>query len=1741
MSAIDDSDKVLMAARQFATAAGAFKPKDAISYAMANKSVEKASHLAAVLSALRADCLVEDSAEGQVWTLLPASRRHYVQAFKTADSDWSGVPAFGDADSRLLREAVRGEDGFAPGAILSLQIQTDEQAAAAEQVCIALDSAGPAAPAYEQLPELKGKLNRFHARRRSAELAAGLLGRSKETKDLLDWALKPTDKLPAQTVFVTGLPGIGKSFLLDWLVENVTRAAETSGRAEPIVVRLDFDRRGLAVEDPDSLLDEISRQVGDQAPEAASAMRRMRLEQASARWRQDQLKSDAPSSDLAIHGIGAAVRGAGRSVLLLLDTMEAVRRRGESHPARLFDLVDQLVGAGMTPISVISAGRPESLPPKNPESGEFDRIAKTIDLAGLEDPDAKRLLEKLNAPTARIPRMLEVARGNPLLLRLAARAGDTGALDDTGLKRAIQAAPASGEEATQRVIAAYLYRSVLSRIDDDADLRRIVHPGLVMREISVAAIRDVLGPALHVDTTGRKAERMFEELVTHHWLVDLVGDVAIHRADIRSYILPMIYADNAEDAAKVDRKAAGWYAKNNNPLMSLYHRLQLTRFDRKMKMPAVPAALAARFGADMISDLPEAAQDYVHVARGERSEFGRSGNAPATTGGSIDARAIADLEGALSKGDAFEAHAIFQAGFRGEIPHRSAAGEAALSYYWFVGRWSAARRRFKTYSDGEIAGILMERSSQPVAWPLLEMSAEFRFDSLVEQFVRNPVFFQSMAEQRARRRRTSLEGAALDFAMIAASGRAKISLPSLNIAEAVWSSWTDSSRSGFSFGQKLALERIRPYSRMCSALSASSAIADVVVAQAQVLSRLNPYAAVLDRYAKLKIDATLSKALPAVCRRMASPDLPLPLLDVVRAWPDNLEGMADFLGALGLTASWSGAFAFFRNPADLVLMAASAERWRRTAAGAWSFGANPPGWVSGPDHGLQHSIDWLMAKADPAAQARRQLRFWANPEREGRSLDQPESGKRGEAVEQKIRVACAGIEESLAPPDPRQPADGWANAARSAAEQIVLTFPGGVIAPLAVLASEAHRQSETGTATTSTPTGGTTIMNGTNTRPATRQTTRALEETIGRLDAHEKRNQFGFAEQRIDAGHAILKEAGLNTAAAKRALKAGDLRNLEKTIRPSELEAIVKMTNRPPLVVKNGLVEYVPLSTGPGEFPDDIEMRIHAVEPLIASVGRIVFINNDMSWGGTGWVVDRKKPGYLTVVTNRHVAKIVARRNYRGEGVYMLSPGNALYGALIDFSEELNAPADVVRSAEIEKFIYLADDASADIALGLIKTPGDFHVGPIELGKDGEDGEPVGAVGYPAKDSRNDSTQMEKYFRGLYEVKRFSPGLLRVKGKAQILGHDCTTLGGNSGSPIFSLTQKKAVALHFAGEYGVGNSAVRVSTLKDLLAGNKPPQLVLADKFKEAADGQHQPEFFAGRKGYDPDFLDGHAMPWPKLPKDQFTLAEPSDATSDRPNELRYTHFSVLFCTDRKSPVVTAVNIDGEKSKQLKRENDRWFYDLRIPRDAQIGQEAYADPAIDRGHMVRREDPNWGTAQQVAQANLDTFHYTNSALQHSELNRSRATWQGLENYILDSARTEGFKACVLTGPVFTDDDPPLAEASVPVPLEFWKVVAMLAPGSAGKFKLHATAYLLSQGRLIQKLMQKRSLTEGVEGFVYGAYKTFQIAIADLEEATGYDFGAAVRRADPLNKVRKQESVGLRPVFVEIEKPEHVIL
>jgi endonuclease G len=244
----------------------------------------------------------------------------------------------------------------------------------------------------------------------------------------------------------------------------------------------------------------------------------------------------------------------------------------------------------------------------------------------------------------------------------------------------------------------------------------------------------------------------------------------------------------------------------------------------------------------------------------------------------------------------------------------------------------------------------------------------------------------------------------------------------------------------------------------------------------------------------------------------------------------------------------------------------------------------------------------------------------------------------------------------------------------------------------------------------------------------------------------------------------------------------------------------------------------------------------------------------------------------------------------------------------------------------------------------------------------------------------------------------------------------------------------------------------------------------------------HDEAYFRDRQGFDQDFVADFPVPMPRCVGR--TAGDEAPLKLGNGHVLRYGNFSVVMSMSRRIALYTACNIDGQASKKIKRDADAWYYDDRIDRAHQAGDELYRDNELDRGHLVRREDPVWGP--QAALANDDTFHFTNCSPQHSGMNQ--ITWLGLEDYILQNARVHSLRICVFTGPVLRDDD--MVYRGVKIPKEYWKVVAFRTDDRPS-----ATAYMVSQGKLIEDLE-----------FVFGRYKTYQVAVAEIQELAGLDFG-----------------------------------
>ena len=232
--------------------------------------------------------------------------------------------------------------------------------------------------------------------------------------------------------------------------------------------------------------------------------------------------------------------------------------------------------------------------------------------------------------------------------------------------------------------------------------------------------------------------------------------------------------------------------------------------------------------------------------------------------------------------------------------------------------------------------------------------------------------------------------------------------------------------------------------------------------------------------------------------------------------------------------------------------------------------------------------------------------------------------------------------------------------------------------------------------------------------------------------------------------------------------------------------------------------------------------------------------------------------------------------------------------------------------------------------------------------------------------------------------------------------------------------------------------------------------------------------------GFDAGFL-GVEAAMPRVPESRVAASVGLD----------YVHFSVLLDTTRRFAAVTGVNIDGARLVKVPRE-DRWEFDGRLSTDLQAGPEIYADNDLDRGHLVRRNDPVWGSPDEATRANTDTFRFTNAAPQASGFNQSRELWLGLEDHVLEHARVHELKLSVFSGPVLADDDPPYR--GIRIPLRFWKIAAW-STGEA----LAATGFVVDQSPHIDTDKLPRALGAPPP---LGPFRTFQVRIADIVALTG---------------------------------------
>ncbi|MCA9690837.1 MAG: trypsin-like peptidase domain-containing protein, partial [Myxococcales bacterium] len=259
----------------------------------------------------------------------------------------------------------------------------------------------------------------------------------------------------------------------------------------------------------------------------------------------------------------------------------------------------------------------------------------------------------------------------------------------------------------------------------------------------------------------------------------------------------------------------------------------------------------------------------------------------------------------------------------------------------------------------------------------------------------------------------------------------------------------------------------------------------------------------------------------------------------------------------------------------------------------------------------------------------------------------------------------------------------------------------------------------------------------------------------------------------------------------------------------AEDEAIVLLSGRPSLLIREN--NHM---TAPSPWDAHLAGARDAVQAAIRAVGRVELREHpELSWAGTGWLL-----APTLVVTNCHVANWFAHQN-NGRPEPRRVPFSAKsIEARLDLREE----AGVAESDEfkVEQVLYMFDDGETDLAFLRVRatgSDGERLPAPIRLAdRPPQDDELVVAIGYPSSYEPAAATAVRDVFGIELGVKRLSPGTVMSHAGA-LFKHDCSTLGGSSGSVVLSLTSGEALGVHAAGSFRRFNVAITATAVREHL------------------------------------------------------------------------------------------------------------------------------------------------------------------------------------------------------------------------------------------------------------------------------------------------------------------------------------
>ncbi len=224
----------------------------------------------------------------------------------------------------------------------------------------------------------------------------------------------------------------------------------------------------------------------------------------------------------------------------------------------------------------------------------------------------------------------------------------------------------------------------------------------------------------------------------------------------------------------------------------------------------------------------------------------------------------------------------------------------------------------------------------------------------------------------------------------------------------------------------------------------------------------------------------------------------------------------------------------------------------------------------------------------------------------------------------------------------------------------------------------------------------------------------------------------------------------------------------------------------------------------------------------------------------------------------------------------------------------------------------------------------------------------------------------------------------------------------------------------------------------------------------------------------------------------------------------QYPNYAVVTDAEKRSPLYVAAMIDISKLTNTSRTNN-WRTDSRIGHDFQLNNDYYRNNLWDRGHMAMRSAQAWGdTGREAQKAADETFYYSNSCLQHENLNQDE--WLELEEEILHTNDAKDGKVIVFCGPIYGEESRtirPSGREPAEIPAGFFKVIVFINDGNttpAKKSQLDVRAYIMLQDEKALRDKRGRDLYP---------LQQYQVSIREVETLTGLEFDDAIYEANPI--------------------------